>query len=147
MNEPGGRGRRPRRSVLLLAAILLLPVLEIAVAVQIGVRIGAIPTLLALLVLSAVGVLVLRRVGLSALRTLNTPIIDRPPGPPPADTALVVVAGLLLLLPGFVTGAAGLVLLLPPVRRPLARRMSAAVSQRVDLRRGRVVVHGEVIQG
>jgi UPF0716 protein FxsA len=148
---PSGRpsGRRRRTGGLIGAGLLVLPVLEIALAIQVGLRIGAGWTLLALLAGSAAGLFVLRHVGLSAVRRLATP-----PGAagsarsprPPAQTALVVLAGVLLLIPGFLTDVGGLVLLLPGVRRLLARRAEAALVRRFDVR-GIQVMQGQVIQG
>jgi UPF0716 protein FxsA len=64
------------------------------------------------------------------------------PSPVLADGALVVLAGWLLLLPGFLTGLAGLVLLLPPVRAALRR----AVARRTGGRRPPGAARGDVIE-
>jgi len=109
----------------LLFFILLVawPVTELYVAVLVGQQIGAGWTLLLLLGLSALGVLVLRSNG----RAWRTVLADAAPTtgamlPPPgtgaaaADAGFRLLAGLLLLVPGFVSGAVGLVLLFPPVR-------------------------------
>ena len=146
---PTGRpaGRRRRLGSLIGASLLLLPVLEIAVAIQVGLRFGAGWTLLALLAGSVAGLFVLRHVGLSAVRRLATPpgAAGAAPNPrPPAQTALVVLAGVLLLIPGFLTDLGGLVLLLPGVRRRLARQAEAALVRRFDVR-GVQVIQGEVI--
>jgi UPF0716 protein FxsA len=140
-------GRRRRAGTLFGTVLILLPVLEIALAIQVGLRIGAGPTLLLLLAGSVAGLLVLRQVGLSAVRRLATPPSDtgsaRSPRPP-AQTALVVLAGVLLLVPGFITDLGGLVLLLPGVRRLLARQAEAALVRRFDVR-GVAIIQGQVI--
>jgi UPF0716 protein FxsA len=148
----GQRRRRPRAGAMVGAGLLLLPVVEIAVAVQVGLRIGAGWTVLLLLIGCLAGATVLRRVGLTSVRRLATRGNDRPSpgvsvsgGPrPPAQTALVVLAGVLLLIPGFVTDLAGLFLLLPGVRPLLARKAEAALVRRFDAL-GVRIVQGQVI--
>ncbi|HEX2806225.1 MAG TPA: FxsA family protein, partial [Kineosporiaceae bacterium] len=151
---PGRARRGPRVGALVGAGLLLLPVVEIAVAVQVGLRIGAGWTVLLLLLGSAAGLLVLRRAGLASVRRLATragdvavttagvPVATAPR--PPAQTAPIVLAGVLLLIPGFVTDVAGACLLLPRVRRGLARRAEAALVRRFDVV-GVRVVQGQVI--
>lgn len=99
------------------------PVTELYVASLVAGQIGWGPTLLALLVLSAIGVLVLRSSG-RAWRTVAASATPRagsalPPtgtGTAAADAGFQLLAGLLLLVPGFVGAGVGLLLLLPPVR-------------------------------
>jgi len=147
---PGRSRRGPRTGALVGAGVLLLPVIEIAVAIQVGIRIGAGWTVLLLLLGSVAGLLVLRRVGLASVRRLATrtngvPAPGGTPAPrPPAQTALIVLAGVLLMIPGFVTDVAGLALLFPGVRRALARRAEAALVRRFDVL-GVRVVQGQVI--
>ena len=138
---PGGAGAseagRPQRVRIVvprarwvLAGMLLLPVAELAVAILVGQWIGAWPTVFALLVLSALGLLVLRREGLGAWRAMvDAAAAGQMPTPhrDPVDAALMLLAGLLLLFPGFITGAAGLVLLLPPARRLLRGTLSRRI--------------------
>ena len=97
--------------VLLLIAV---PIAELYVGSVVVENYGFGPALLALLLAALVGIWVLR----IAWRR-------RPRG---ADNALLVVAGLLLLFPGFITDVLGLVLLLPPVRALL----KVWIGQRVD---------------
>ena len=122
-------------AILLLAAFIGVPLVEIAVFVQVGGWIGLGPTL-ALVVLTAVlGAWQLRAQGLATLLRARDQI-DR--GALPArelfDGACLLVAGALLLTPGFVTDAAGFLLFLPPVRdllrQLLARYVRAAMETR-----------------
>ena len=104
-------------AVLLLAAFIGVPLVEIAVFIQVGGWIGLGWTL-ALVVLTAVlGAWQLRAQGLATLLRARDQI-DR--GALPArelfDGACLLVAGALLLTPGFVTDATGFLLFLPPVR-------------------------------
>lgn len=106
----------------LVVLFLVTPVVEIYVIVQVGQRIGVLPTIILLLVESALGAWLVRREGRRAWDALRTAIgTGRLPAGELADAALVLVGGTLLLTPGFVTDVAGFFLILP-LTRPLARR-------------------------
>lgn len=122
-----------------LAIVLALPILEIALFIQVGGLIGLWPTL-ALVVLSALlGVAVMRRHGVEALRRLQAKVLaGEDPSGPIAHGALIMVAGALLVVPGFFTSALGLILLLPAARSALIRRAAGRLRSggAVFLRRG-----------
>ncbi len=111
-------------------ALLALPILEIALFIQVGEAIGVLPTL-GLVVLSALaGVALIRGQGLQTVRNVRASLsAGKDPAGPLADGALLFVAGALLLLPGFFTDAAALVLLVPAARlaiiRSVTRRLRA----------------------
>ncbi|HYJ67024.1 MAG TPA: FxsA family protein [Nocardioidaceae bacterium] len=110
----------------LLVAVLLLPVVEIAVIIQVGQLIGAWSTVAVLLAISVLGAWVVKHEGRRAWLELRTTIDSgQPPGRELTDAALILVGGTLLLTPGFVTDVFGLVLILP-VTRPLVRRFLQA---------------------
>ena len=104
--------------------ILLLPLAEIACFILVGRRIGLFPTL-ALIVLSAVAGVVLMRVqGFGVLARLRQSAQEgRTPGKELLDGAMIVIAGILLLIPGFLSDIVGLALFLPPVRGFLWNRL------------------------
>jgi UPF0716 protein FxsA len=136
---PGVDGRRPRPPARIrwtLAAILAIPLIELVVAIMVGRVIGAGWTILALLVLSVLGASVVKRAGLRSLAQTDATLREgRAPGGGAADTIMLFLAGLLLVVPGFVTGVIGLALLLPPIRkvarRPLEQRLRQAAADRV----------------
>jgi len=134
------------------AALLLLPILELAVLIRVGAAVGIGVTLLLLLAGAVAGSIVLRQVGAATIRRLSAasrrdPAVAPPvAGPPPAETALLVGAGLLLIVPGFLSDVAGLLLLVPAVRRALVRRAGDAVLRRFRVRSVRVV-QGQVMDG
>lgn len=102
-------------------AFLALPLLEIAVIIQVGQEIGGWPTIGLLLALSAIGAVIVRREGTNAWRALrDAGHGGRLPSHELADAALVLVGGSLLLAPGFVTDVAGFLCVLPGTR-PLVR--------------------------
>jgi UPF0716 protein FxsA len=101
----------------LLFTLLGLPILEIAVFVMVGSKIGVLWTI-ALVVLSAVaGSMLLRVQGFGALTRIRREMeAGRDPGREVAHGAMIMLAGILLLIPGFVTDILGLLLFIPPVR-------------------------------
>ncbi|WYK03225.1 FxsA family protein [Cereibacter sphaeroides f. sp. denitrificans] len=120
-----------------LAAILALPILEIALFVTIGGAIGLLATLLIIFGTAALGVFLLRRQGVEMQAALQMPR-RMDPLALMADGAAVSLAAALLILPGFFTDTLGLLLLIPPVRRALIRRIGRNVQVRSTAWRGPV---------
>ena len=109
--------------LLLVVLFLVVPIVEIAVIVQVGQVIGAWPTVLLLVLESLLGAWLIKREGGRAWETLRTAgATGRLPSRELADAGLILVGGTLLLTPGFVTDIVGFFLILP-VTRPLARRL------------------------
>lgn len=106
----------------LLLILFGVPIIEIALFIKVGGLIGLWPTL-GLVVLSAVlGAAVMRSQGLRALARLQASLEQgSDPVGPVAHAALILVAGILLLIPGFFTDVVGLLLLIAPVRAQLIR--------------------------
>lgn len=104
--------------LLVLALFLGLPLLEITVLIKVGQSIGFWPTL-GLLVLSAVaGMLVIRRQGLKMVgRLFDTMNRGGLIVVSMVDSYATILAGCLLIVPGFITDIMGLALLVPPLRR------------------------------
>jgi UPF0716 protein FxsA len=96
---------------------VVLPLVEIAVAIQVAHHIGGFNTIGLLLAVSIIGAWLAWRVGFSVLRRMRDQVTNGVvPTNEVIDTGLVFAGGVLLFVPGFVTGAFGLLLLLPPVR-------------------------------
>jgi len=101
----------------LLIAFVGVPVIEIALFMQVGGAIGLFPTLLIVIATAILGTYLVRSQGLATLRdlqgqfsTLNDPTETL------AHGAMILFAGALLLTPGFFTDAIGFALLTPPIR-------------------------------
>ena len=110
----------------LVVAFLVVPIVEIYVIVQVGQVIGAVPTVVLLLVESLLGAWLVRHEGSRAWRTLQTAVATgQLPTRELSDAALVLIGGTLLLTPGFVTDVVGFFFVLP-FTRPVARRALAA---------------------
>lgn len=121
--------------LILFALFIGLPILEIYVIIQVGQAIGAIPTILLLIVESLIGAWLVKHEGRRAWDALNTAIrTGQMPGRQLADAALVLVGGTLLLTPGFVSDVFGFFLILP-FTRPIARRLLGMVIARRAVRR------------
>ena len=102
---------------MLFVLLLIWPVAEVVVAIEIGHAIGVLLTLLLLVASWPVGTWALRSQGRAAWRRLGEAVDERrPPAREVLDGALVMAGGSLLIVPGFITDAIGLLLLLPPVR-------------------------------
>ena len=113
-----------------LLVMLLVPVLEILVIVQLAGLIGGWWTLAALVATSVLGGWIVRREGRRAWRALEKALRrGTPPDRELSGTALVLAGGLLLVAPGFLTDVAGLLLVLP-FTRPVMRRLLTAYGAR-----------------
>ena len=108
-------------------------VAELYVALQVAHQIGALNTVLVLVALSLLGGWVIRRAGFRALgRTFASLAEGRSPTDDMINGGLGFAAGLLLIIPGFITAALGVVLLLPPMRAVLRSTIRKRVRRRVD---------------
>ena len=107
------------------------PILEIALFIQVGGAIGLWPTLAIVILTALAGTFLMRLQGLQALSRLQRSLeTGGDPVGPIAHGALILVAGVLLLTPGFFTDAVGLSLLIPPVRETLIRWGASKVTVR-----------------
>ncbi|HET9421475.1 MAG TPA: FxsA family protein [Nocardioides sp.] len=123
---------RRRRGLgwLLLVVFVVVPIVEIYVLIQVGQVIGPWWTILLLIADSILGTWLIRREGGRAWRALRTALDSgRMPAKELADGALILVGGTLMLSPGFVTDAFGILLILP-VTRPLFRRLLTGIVSR-----------------
>lgn len=135
----------------LLALFVVVPIIEIALFIQVGGWIGVWPTI-AIVILSAVaGLALVRAQGLGTLRRLEASLAaGRDPMGPIAHGALLLVAGVLLVVPGFFTDAVALALLLPPVRQAMIRwgaaRATVVAAGRVRPAGGDRPAPGDVVE-
>lgn len=109
----------------LLILFVAVPILEIALFLQVGAAIGTWETVGIVILTAVLGTFLLRRQGLQALHTAQQRLAaGEAPGSMLADGAMILAAGFLLLTPGFFTDAVGFALLLPPVRRWIWSKIS-----------------------
>ncbi len=121
---------------LLFVVFLVVPVIELAVIIQVGQEIGALNTIAVLLIISFAGAWLVKREGTGVARRFREQMaIGHVPGREIADGVLILFAGALLLTPGFVTDLLGLALLLPPVRSVIRGSLMRQVAVRAQRRR------------
>jgi len=146
--------RRRITTAALFVAFVVVPLVEIYVLIQVGQVIGPWWTILLLILDSLLGSWLIKREGGRAWQALRTALqTGRMPARELADGGLILVGGTLMLSPGFVTDALGILLILP-FTRPVARRLlTRVVAQRLVSRNARrpgpgsggSVVRGEVV--
>ncbi|MCZ2720353.1 FxsA family protein [Marinomonas sp. 15G1-11] len=103
-----------------LLFVLLIPVIEILVLIEVGGQIGGLASILLIFSTAIFGLLIIKKQGgktlLKAQEKLRANIL---PAQEMVDGLLLAIAGVFLLIPGFVTDAIGILLLIPPIRKGL----------------------------
>lgn len=118
---------------------ILWPLAEILVAIEVARAIGVLPTLLLLILAWPLGTWAIRTQGAAAWRRLTLTVAEgRAPGRELLDGSLILLGGLLLLVPGFITDAIGLILLLPPTRAAMRPLLARNLDHRLFTRAARV---------
>ena len=127
----------------LLLLFLIVPILDLALLVSVGSRIGLGPTLAVVVVTAVAGSWLARREGGAAWRRVQAKMATGGvPGPELIDGLLILVSGTLLLTPGFLTDLVGLLGLLPPTRALARRALKARFEQAVQAGQARVIHTG-----
>lgn len=104
------------------------PIIEIALFIQVGGLIGLWPTLAIVLLTAVLGTSLMRSQGAHAWAEIQDSINElRDPTRPLAHGVMILIAGMLLLTPGFFTDTLGLLLLVPPVRDAVMRHLSRRI--------------------
>lgn len=103
-------------------SLLLVPLIEIWLLIEIGGAIGAFPTFLLLIASTVLGITLLRRLGFATLMRAQRNISA---GEMPTQTLLegsfIALGGILFLIPGFFTDALGMLLVIPLTRSLLMK--------------------------
>ena len=124
----------------LLAALIIIPIIEIGLFIEIGGWIGLWPTLGVVVLTAFAGAFLLRMQGFAALNELQERLAA---GKDPTETiahgAMILFAGGLLLTPGFFTDAVGFALLVPQIRAFVFAQGRKRIGKRMH---GRVFVAG-----
>ncbi len=112
----------------LFALFIAVPLIEIALFIQIGGLIGLWPTLLIVVLTAILGTYLVRSQGLAELGRLQRSFNElNDPTEPLAHGAMILFSGALLLTPGFFTDAVGFSLLVPGIRQAVFRWIKARV--------------------
>ena len=108
---------------LLLLLFLAVPLAEILVIVEVAQRTGIIETIALLLIVSILGAWLVKSEGMGVIRKIQFQLIQgQIPNKELLDGGLILIAGVLMLTPGFITDVFGLLLLFP-LTRPIIRRL------------------------
>jgi UPF0716 protein FxsA len=118
--------------MLALILLILWPIAELFVAIKVAEAIGVLLTVVLLLISWPVGLWLMKAQGRVAWRRLSLAIDQGvPPGRQVLDGALILLGGLLLIIPGFITDALGLALLAAPTRGLTGRAVTRNLQSRV----------------
>lgn len=120
--------------LLLIGIFVVLPIAELAVIVQVAGGIGIPETIGLLILVSVAGAWLCKREGLGVLRRIQASL-DRHQLPTRelADGGLILLAGALLVTPGFLTDVLGILLLLPPTRAVCRAAVLAVLARRAHV--------------
>jgi len=114
-----------------LLVFIGVPLLELSVLIEVGSDIGAFSTIVLCLLTAGVGLSLIRMQGLKVVADLQTASsADRPIVEPLVHGFFLLIAGVCLFFPGFITDAIGGLLLIPPVRLALGRAGLAGAAAR-----------------
>lgn len=121
----------------LFLLFLIVPLIEIALFIQIGGFIGLGWTLLVVVLTAVLGTILVRSQGIAVLENLRGSMEElKDPTEPLAHGAMILFSGALLLTPGFFTDAVGFALLVPGIRSSIIRAVGKRISVH-ELRYGR----------
>lgn len=113
----------------LLLAFIAIPLIEITLFIKVGGVIGLGWTLAIVLLTAVAGSWLVRMQGAMAMTDLRSSLQEmRDPREPIAHGAMILLAGALLILPGFFTDTLGVLLLIPPVRAGALRFLSRRIT-------------------
>jgi UPF0716 protein FxsA len=119
---------------ILFLLFVAVPFAEIYVLLQVGRAMGAVNTLGLLILISIVGAWLAKREGVGVLRRMQAAInAGRVPGTELIDGFLILLAGALMLTPGFLTDIVAILLLLPPVRAGVRRTLRRLLARRIEI--------------
>lgn len=114
--------------LLLLFAFILIPVIELGILIEVGSNIGAWSTIGLVLLTAVAGSFLIRWQGFGLIGRIQSQMQNKtPPVQEMVDGAALLIAGMCLLTPGFVTDAFGFILLIPGLRVLIAKRIISRV--------------------
>lgn len=127
----------------LLAAFILMPIVEIVVLMRVHDAVGFVNTVALVVFTGIAGAILARQQGFMILMQIRRDMDQgRMPAPRLIDGVMVLVAGVLLVTPGLITDIAGFLLLMPPVRAALKVYLRGRIEDAI--RRGNATVVWDV---
>lgn len=129
-------------ALILILFLIGLPAAELFVMVKTAMAIGVLPVIFASIGTAVLGGYILKAQGFAALRQFQEQSREgRTPVEPAAHGVLLLAAAPLLMTPGFITDAVGFLLLIPAVRREIARRVLLYLRKRMERGEAHIYIH------
>jgi UPF0716 protein FxsA len=118
----------------LLLFFIGVPLIELYLFLAIGSRIGILPTVATVIITGFIGAWLTKQQGLRTLSRYQQALAEgRLPHEEVIEGLMILVAGAVLLTPGFLTDAIGFALLVPPIRAVVRERLSGYLKGRVTV--------------
>ena len=118
----------------LLLLFIIVPVIELILLFQVGARIGPLPTLGIIIITAIIGARLTRAQGAHNMQRARTAMNEgRMPHQEVLDGMMIIIAGVMLITPGFLTDALGFTLLFPSLRAKLRKRLAKSLNRRVQI--------------
>ena len=126
----------------LFLAFTLVPVAEIYLIIKVGAIFGAFNTVVVILLTGFTGAYLARLQGLQTMLRVRASLQQgRMPTDELVDALLIFIAGVVLLTPGFLTDAAGLLILYPPARRIFKQHLKLRFERWVNTQNSNITFH------
>lgn len=125
--------RRGEGVRLLMLLIIVIPALEIGLFILSGKTIGTVSTILIIILTGVIGAWLAKKQGLEAMRNAQQQMqYGQIPGNAIIDGLCILIGGLLLLTPGFITDTVGFLLLIPLTRNKIKPLLQAVIRKMID---------------
>ena len=126
----------------IFALFIILPAVELAVLIEVGRHIGILATLALIVTTGVLGAYLARSQGLAVLRQMRVETAaGRLPAEPLVDGVIILLAGAVLLTPGFLTDIAGFLCLIPAFRRMVKAMLWRKLNRMAQQQRFQVSVN------
>lgn len=123
----------------LLFLVIVVPVADLTLLLYAGSKIGVLSTIIILFITALVGIFFAKKQGIRALADLQRRIATmETPGSAMIDNVCILIGGILLILPGFITDFLGILLLIPFVRHLLRPLIVKWIYKKI--KNGRIVI-------
>ena len=117
----------------LILIFIVVPLIEILLLIEIGSRIGALNTILVIVLTAILGASMMRHQGFTIMRNIQRDLSrGRMPTGELINGALVLVGGIVLLTPGFFTDAVGFILLIPATRGVIRKKIQLLIRRKIE---------------
>ncbi|MHA1410808.1 MAG: FxsA family protein [Candidatus Odinarchaeia archaeon] len=123
---------------ILIILFIFVPLIELAILIEVGQHLGTLNTILLVVVTGVVGAILAKLEGLRVWRQLQKDLSElKMPGDRIIDGVLILIGGALLLTPGLITDVLGFLLIIPfsrfPIREILKRRFARKIQNKITL--------------